>query len=201
LPVPRATSAGERRDGLVGNMSRSRRKTLIRVAEGVAVGLVLLDVVLYFALVRPLASMRTGEQVRYSVTRARVRELRMRTARLEKFQTAVPETEKQLGAFVRSHIPSRRQGFSRAARLVRRLTEEAGVQLSGVSYILDSSVDDPLERLGIEVEVGGPFSSLLNFSHALETASDFIVVREFTFEPREGQEITLRLGADLYLNR
>jgi hypothetical protein len=182
-------------------MSRSRRKTLIRVVEGVAAGLLLLDVVLYFALVRPLASLRTGEQVSYSVTRARVRELRMRTARLEKFQIAVPETEKQLGAFVRSHIPPRRQGFSRAARLVRRLTEQAGVQLSGVSYILDSSADDPLERLGIEVEVGGPFSSLLNFSHALETASDFIVVREFAFEPGEGGEITLRLGADLYLNR
>jgi hypothetical protein len=194
-------SAGERREAAVGNMGRSRRKTLIRIVESVAVGLVLLDVVLYFVLVRPLASMRTAEQVRYSTTRERVRELRMRAARLEKFETAVPETEKQLSAFVRSHIPPRRQGFSRAARLVRRLTEQAGVQLSGVAYKLDSTADDPLERLGIEVEVEGPFSSLLNFSHALETASDFIVVRGFAFEPTEGQGIALRLGADLYLNR
>jgi hypothetical protein len=182
-------------------MGKSRRRTVTRILEGVAVGLVLLDVVLYFALVRPLRSMRTAEQVRYSATRERVRELTVRAVRLEKFQTAVPETEDQLGAFMRSHIPPRRQGFSRAARLVRRLTEQAGVQLSGVTYKLDSSADDPLERLGIEVEVEGPFPSLLNFSHALETTTDFIVVREFAFEPTEGQGVALRLGADLYLKR
>jgi len=182
-------------------MGKSRRRTVTRIVEGVAVGLVLLDVVLYFALVRPLRSMRAAEQVRYSATRGRVRELTVRAVRLEKFQTAVPETEDQLGAFMRSHIPPRRQGFSRAARLVRRLTEQAGVQLSGVTYKLDSSADDPLERLGIDVEVEGPFPSLLNFSHALETTSDFIVVREFAFEPTEGQGVALRLGADLYLKR
>lgn len=180
-------------------MGKSRRKTLVRIVEGVAVGLVLLDVVLYFALVRPLRSMRTAEEVRYSATREHVQELKVRAARLEKFQTAVPETEDQLSAFIRSHIPPRRQGFSRAARLVRRLTEQAGVELSGVAYKLDSAADDPLERLGIEVEVEGPFPSLLNFSHALETASDFIVVREFAFEPAEGGGVALRLGADLYL--
>jgi Tfp pilus assembly protein PilO len=182
-------------------MGRSRRKTVIRILEGVAVGLVLLDVVLYFALVRPLRSMRSAEQARYSATRERVREQTLRAARLERFRTTVPETEDQLSAFMRRHIPLRRQGFSRAARLVRRLTEQAGVQLSGMAYKLGSSADDPLERLGIEVEVEGPFPSLLNFSHAVETASDFIVVREFAFEPAEGQSLALRLGADLYLKR
>jgi hypothetical protein len=182
-------------------MGRSRRKTVIRILERVAMGLVLLDVVFYFAVVRPLRSMRTAEQARYSATRARVRELTLRATRLEKFQAAVPETEDQLTAFMRSHIPSRRQGFSRAARLVRRLTEQTGVHLSGLAYKLDSAADDPLERLGIEVDVEGPFAGLLNFSHALETASDLIVVREFAFEPAEGQDLALRLGADLYLKR
>jgi len=182
-------------------MGRSRRKTVIRILEGVAVGLVLLDVVVYFALVRPLRSMRSAEQARYSATRERVREQTLRAARLEKFRTTLPETEEQLSAFMQSHIPLRRQGFSRAARLVRRLTEQAGVQLSGMGYKLGSSANDPLERLGIEVEVDGPFPSLLNFSHAVETTSDFIVVREFAFAPAEGQGLALRLGADLYLKR
>jgi type II secretory pathway component PulM len=72
-------------------MRKSRRKTVTRILEGVAVGLVLLDVVLYFALVRPLRSMRSAEQARYSATRERIRELTLRAARLEKFQTALPE--------------------------------------------------------------------------------------------------------------
>jgi Tfp pilus assembly protein PilO len=145
--------------------------------------------------------MRAAGESSYAATRERIRELEMRRARLEKFQTAVPETQDQLSAFMRGYIPPRRQGFSRAARLVRRLTEQAGVQLTGISYKLDSAADDPLERLGVELEVAGPFASLLNFSHALETASDFIVLREFAFEPAEGQNVALRLAADLYLKR
>jgi Tfp pilus assembly protein PilO len=180
-------------------MSRSRRNALIRIVEGVAVGLVVLDAVLYFALVRPLRSLRAGEEARYVTVREQVRDLKLRTARLERFQVALPEAEKQLSAFLRNHVPSRRQGFSHAARLMRRLTEQAGLRLSGLGYKLESSENDPLQRLGMEVEVEGPFSSLLNFAHALETAGDFIVVRDFAFEPAEGQVVALRLGADLYL--
>ncbi len=180
-------------------MSRTRRRTLIRVVEAVAVGVLLLDLVLYFALVRPLRNLRAAEEARYSAARVRVRELRVRTERLEKFQAAVPQAEDRLGSFYESHIPSRRQAFSRAARLVRRLTGQAGLQLSSVSYKLGTSLDQPLQRLGIEVEVEGPFAGLLNFSHALETAGDFVVVRNFDMHPAEGGVLTLRLDADLYL--
>jgi len=40
---------------------------------------------------------------------------------------------------------------------------------------------------------------VLNFAHALETASDFLLVRSFTFERGESGTVALRLGADLYL--
>ena len=56
-------------------MSRGRRKTIVRVLEGTALGLVLLDVALYFALVRPLRTMRTVEEASYAAARDRVRDL------------------------------------------------------------------------------------------------------------------------------
>ena len=180
-------------------MSRSRRKTVIRVLEGVAAGLVALDVVLYLALVRPLHNLRAAEEAGYASTRDRVREGRARVARLEKFQAALPDAEEQLAAFLKDHVPPRRQGFSRAARLMRRLTEQAGLQVTGITYKLDSGEDEPLERLALDVEVEGPFASLLNFAHALETAGDFIALRDFSFQPAEGKTLTLHVGADLYL--
>lgn len=186
-------------EDLTSSMSRSRRHVLTRIVESAAVGLVVLDVLLYFALVRPLRTLRAAEEARYGVVREQVRDLNLRTARLERFRGALPETEKQLSVFLRNHVPSRRQGFSHAARLMRRLTEQAGLRLAGLGYKLESPENDPLQRLGMEVEVEGPFPSLLDFAHALETAGDFIVVRDFTFEPAEGQVVTLRLGADLYL--
>lgn len=180
-------------------MRKSHRKALIRVVEVAALALLLLDVALYFALVRPLANMVVTEQQRRNLSQRRVQEGRKRVARLEKFQVALPGADDQIKAFLHTYVPPRRRGFSRAARLVRQLTQLSGLQLSGVSYRLDSTRSDPLQRLGIEVRVEGPFPGLLNFAHALETASDFIVVRDFSFEPAEGSTITLRLGADLYL--
>jgi Tfp pilus assembly protein PilO len=182
-------------------MSRARRKTLIRIVEGAAVGLVLLDLVLYFAVVGPLRSMRASAEVEYAAVRDRVRDAKGRVVRLEKFKAAVPGAEAQLEDFLKAHVPRRRQGFSRAARLVRMLSEDSKVRLSGVSYKLDPADDDPLARLGLEVEVEGTFANLMNFVHALETNDEFASLRDFSFEPGEDRTIALRVGADLYLMR
>lgn len=181
-------------------MSTIRRKFLLKILERVAVGLVLLDLVLFFAVLQPLQKMSTSEWRLMTATRQRVQQLENRVAKLERYQKELPGALKQIQAFQHDHVPPRRRGFSRAARLVRRLSEESGIQLAGVAYKLNPRKDDPLSRLGIEVNVAGPYANLLKFSHALETASDLILLREFTFNPvQEGGGLELRLTADLYL--
>ena len=180
-------------------MGRSRRKLVTRIVEAVAGGLVVLNLVLYFALVRPLNNRRLAEEIQYTAARERVREGKARVARLEKFRAGVPDAEAQLDAFLLEHVPQRRQGFSRAARLVRELSEESKVNLTGVSYKLSGPGDDPLARLGLEIEVEGTFLNLLDFIHALETSGDFLALRDFSFEPGESRAIAMHVGAELYL--
>ncbi len=180
-------------------MSKIRRKVLRRVIEGFALALVLVDAALYFGLVRTFDRWAAVEHQRFTVISRRVMEDVERVARLERFEANLPGGKEQVRLFERDYLSPRRRGFSRAARLVRQLTEVSGLQLSNVSYKLDSARDAPLERLGIELHVSGPFPRLLNFTHALETASDFVVVRDFAFEPAEAGAVDLRLGADLYL--
>jgi Tfp pilus assembly protein PilO len=180
-------------------MSRGRRKTLIRIVEGAAAGLVAFDLVLYLAVVRPLHSLRAGEEASYAATRDRLREGKARVARLKRFQAALPDSEEQLAAFLKSRVATRRRGFSRAARLMRELTDKAGLLMTGIAYKLSSDKDEPLERLAVDVQVDGPFPSLLSFAHALETSDDFIALRDFSFQPAEGSALTLHVGADLYL--
>jgi len=180
-------------------MGKSRRKLLTRIVEAAAVGLVVLDLALYFALVRPLNNLRRTQEIQYAAGRERVREGKARVARLEKFRAGMPEAEAQLDAFLKEHVPKRRQGFSRAARLVRELSEDSKVRLTGISYQLTAPGDDPLARLGLEIEVEGTFSNLLDFTHALETSGDFLAVRDFSFEPGESRAIAMHVGAELYL--
>ncbi len=179
-------------------MRKSRRKRFIRISEGVALGLVFLDLMLWVALVRPYEEKAAREQQRFETARRQLQEQKARVAQLEKIQTT--GTDSELSDFLRQHVPPRRRSFSRAARLVRRLAQESGVELSsGVNYRLSPTKDEPLERLGVEVSVQGPFPSLMNFAHALETTSDFILVRSFSFEVGDGGALALRLAADLYV--
>lgn len=180
-------------------MLRIHRKTVVQVTQWVAVALVLLDGILYLALARPLWQLAATGLRERDLMQRRVRDRQLRIELLKKLQAAVPRAEEEVKVFLREHIPPRRRGFSRAAHLVRSLTEESDVQLSGVSYRLDSSGDTPLERLSFEVTVEGHFPELLKFAHGLETASDFVLIRNFTFQPGEGGNLALRLAADMYL--
>jgi Tfp pilus assembly protein PilO len=180
-------------------MSALRRKVLVRVLERAAVAFIVLDVALVFAFVRPLDKLAATEWRRMSTARHRVQEAQARVSRLEMYQKKLPEAREQIKVFQHDHVPPRRRGFSRAWRLVRELSEQSGIQLSSLAYRLNSGHEDPLERLGIEVNVVGPYPGLLKFAHALETASDFVLLQDFTFSPGQGGSLELRLTADMYL--
>ena len=180
-------------------MHKSYRRVLIRLLEKVAVSLVILDALLYFALLRPLRALRDSKEAEFTTMRVRLREARARVAQLEAFQAEVPGADEQLESFLNEHVPTRRQGFSRAARLLRELVEKSGVQLESISYKLGSEPDDPLRSLALEIDVEGPFEGLLDFAHALETGSELAVVRNFNFQPRESGTMGLHLVADLFL--
>ena len=180
-------------------MRKSRRQVLIRFIARASLALVALDVLFFFAVFRPIESVVASEQQRFSVIRHRILQEQARVERLAAFQEAMPDAGEKITAFKRDHVPPRRRAFSQAARLLQRMSEQSGIQLSGVHLHLASTHDDPLERLGLEINVEGPFTGLLKFAHGLETASDFIVIRQFSFEPGKTGALALRLAADLYL--
>jgi hypothetical protein len=179
-------------------MRLSQNRLAARVLERVAVALVGLALTAWIAVVRPLEDKLLTEQQTYRNARQQKLVEEARVIRLEKIP--VTDADAELKGFVSEHMPPRRRSFSKAADLVRRLTEESGVQLSGVSYRLGELKGEPLERLGIEVNVQGPFPSLLGFAHAVETSSDFLVLRGFSLENGDGGTLALRIRADLYVS-
>ena len=180
-------------------MRKSRRQILIRFIERVGVTLILLDIALYYAVLRPVQNWVGSEQQRFVETRRRLREERGRIERLEEFQENLPGAGDKLEVFKRDHLPPGRHAFSRASRLLQQVSQQAGVQLGPVKFHLDSEHKEPLESLAFETDAEGTFPGLMKFAHALETASDFILIRQFMFEPGEGGTMGLRLSADLYV--
>ena len=178
-------------------MRLSQSRLAARILERVAVALVLLALAVWLVVVRPFEDKLLAEQQVYRNARQQKLAAEARVARLEKIQ--VTDADGELKGFVSEHMPPRRRSFSKAADLVRRLTQESGVQLTGVSYRLGEVKGEPLQRLGIEISVQGPFPNLLGFAHAVETSPDFLVLRGFSLETGDGGTLDLRMAADLYL--
>ncbi len=179
--------------------SRPRRKNWGQTAFKIGLILLALDALAYVGMERPLASLLAGKQSQFTATRLAWQQERIQLAALEKRNAALPRQDQQLRAFLQQHLPPQREGFSSAALLIQRLTQQSGVQLSGVSYRAGRNKGEPLEHLGLSVTVQGPFTGLLSFAHALETSHNLAVVRSFKFESGDGGMLGLRLNADLYL--
>ena len=181
-------------------MRKSRRQIANRIVEAIGLGVVALDLLVFFAIYRPLGYQVDGEARSHEALRQTVRNQQVRVDLLKKFEAALPQAGKGLHDFTTQRTPSRREAYSTAAHLVHKMADASGVKVSSMVYRLDTGHNDPLERLGVVINLEGSYPNLLKFSHALEIDNDFILLREFMFTPGgENGALGLRLGADLYL--
>jgi len=180
-------------------LRRSRHQIVARVFQIVGVSLVLLDVLLYFFVYRYTQQQLSSEQQQFAALRQHILEGETRIELLKKYREALPETGKKLASLEREHTPPRRQAYSQASELVRRIADQSGAQLAKVAFKEDRKASGPLLRLGILIDVEGPFPALLKFAHGLETASDLLLIRSFNMAESEEGAIQLQLAADLYL--
>jgi hypothetical protein len=181
-------------------MQMNSRKIFKPILEIAALVVIAVNLVLGVGLVW-LSSRVGAERDSYSNLRSQVAAQEILVKRLRGTIATLPVTEGQVKLFLEDHVPSRREGFSRATQLIWSLKDEAGVQLEGVSYKpTKTAVDEPLQPLGAEITLGGTFSNLISFAHSLETADDFVVVRGLNFAPGEGGKLNLHLSADFYIS-
>jgi hypothetical protein len=180
-------------------MARLRRRTLHRILEIAALGMVGLDLLFYLAVARPLANGVKDQQDRFAEARQQVRLIQTRIGQAQDELNALPSTDAAMKKFLDAHVPPRQRGYSRAAGLVHKLTDDSNVQLKRVAYRLTVDPKEPLQRLGIQVNVEGPFEGLLKFAHELETTDDLLLVRGVILQPGDNGGLGLRLLAELYV--
>jgi hypothetical protein len=180
---------------------KSRRQIVNRIAEAAGLGLVVLSLVMFFAVYRPLGNKIDAAVRVHTELRQTIRNQQVRVDILKRFEAELPQAGTGIEAFEADRTPARREAYSTADHLVHKMADAAGVKLSTIAFHLDVGRSDvPLQRLGLVIESEGPYSKLLKFAYALETANAFLLVREFNLtRPGENEGVGLRLGADLYL--
>jgi len=179
-------------------LPRNRRQTLTRAFQIAGASLVLLDVLLYFFMFRYTQTLLFSEQQQFAALRRRIFDGETRIERLKQFLAGLPGAGERLASFEQDHTPARRQAYSQASKLLRLVAEQSGAELGSVAYKRDDK-SRPLLRLGMMINVEGPFPALMKFAHGLETASDLIVIQGFNIAESDNRVLELRLAADLYL--
>jgi Tfp pilus assembly protein PilO len=180
-------------------MRKTRRQIINRIAEGIALGAVVLSLVTFFAIYRPLGNEVAAAERHHSGLRQRIRDQQVRVELLKKYQEDLPHAGEGVQEFLANRIPPRREAYSITDHLIHKGADAASVKVTGMIFRLETEHKAPLQRLGFEINVQGPYPGLLKFSHALETASNIVLVRDFTLSPVDNGMLNLRLIADLYL--
>jgi Tfp pilus assembly protein PilO len=182
-------------------VKKSRRQIVNRILEAVAIALVVINIGVYFGLYAPLESKLESAEREHERLRQTVRDQEARLEILKKYQSGFPQLDKGLSDFMTNRTPSRREAYSTAAHLVHKIADAAGVKVEMMGYRLNPPEhNEPLEQLDLDINLDGQYANLVKFGHALETANNFIVVREFNFTPNgDNQPVSLRLGAEFFV--
>lgn len=179
-------------------MIRLNKRKLMFIFEVSAVALVLLNIGLYLIAVKPLDRVAQSQWQKMTDTRRKALKLDSRVADLESYREELPQTVKAIEAFQHDHVPSRRRGFAKAMRLVRDISEQSGIQLFNVAFRPENDKREPMQKLGILVDIQGSYPNLLKFAHSLETSDQVVLLRDFAFYPNQGA-LGLRLSAEMYV--
>jgi Tfp pilus assembly protein PilO len=181
-------------------LKKSRRQIINRIFEATALGLVLAVLIVFFAVYKPLVNKMAAAEQQQESLRQTVRNQQVRAEVLKRYEILLPQVGKGLSDFSTNRTPERREAYSTAAHLITKLADASGVRVATRGYHFDKNQRDPLWKLQLDLNVEGPYAGLMKFSHALETANNFLLVREFNFTPGgDNQPLNLRLGADFYV--
>jgi Tfp pilus assembly protein PilO len=177
---------------LVRRVVQEHRRAVVMIAAGF-----FLNVILYFAAVRPLnQSVATIEQRTLAAEQARTA-AQTEFGRANGTLTGKDRAAKELETFYSKVLA---QDLSGARRLtygrVQRLAQEYRLAYQGSRYEPVEERGSTLTKLKVNVELTGTYNNMRSFIHAIESAPQFVVIENISLA-EASTEGSLRLAMDL----
>jgi Tfp pilus assembly protein PilO len=170
---------------------RQTRKKL-KIAIAVMVGVDLLSAVIYFS---PLVG--SAESRRQELDRLQT-DLNVKTrqvAPLQNLPQKVVLASKQIADFYKKRLPAQ---DSEIPTDFGKLAAENGVTIDQAKYPVKDLEPGGLERVEIEADLSGNYTSLARFINALERADMFFIINSITLGGEQGP-VKLNLKLETYL--
>jgi hypothetical protein len=155
-----------------------RRAALEQRTALVAIGvLLLLNVGLYLAVIRPLSQRVSSVAERTQTAEGELATARLAQTRAKAALTGKSDASRKLEAFYHDVLPA---DFPAARNLffpwLDQTARQTGLESSSSSVDVLSERDRRLTQFSIQMELTGRYAAVRNFIHRLERAKEFVVI-------------------------
>jgi Tfp pilus assembly protein PilO len=170
--------------------AHDHRKTLMAIGA-----LLLLNVGVYVAVIRPLTGRVSNVTERTRVAESELAAARLAQSRASAALTGKSRASRALEVFYHevlpTSLPAARKLFIPRVMLIAR---QAGLEASGLNFDLVAERDRQLAQWTTQIELTGRYAEIRDFIHRLERATEFVVIDRVTLQenPVEG-ELSVKL--------
>jgi hypothetical protein len=175
---------------LVRRAVREQRKSLIAIGV-----LLLLNVAVYLAVIRPAAQRVSSVTERTQLAEGELANARLAQTRASAALTGKSQAARELEVFYQDVLPA---NLPAARRLfwprLDQMARQAGLEASSSTVDLLTERDRKLTQFAIQIELSGRYAAVRDFIHRLERASEFIIIDRVTLaeDPAENA-VSLKL--------
>jgi Tfp pilus assembly protein PilO len=165
-----------------------------------AIGLVL-NVLAYFIVVRPLALLSAGAADRAIAVQNNLRAAEQEAATARALVSGKADADQELVSFYQKVLPASQTEARRMTYAsLPALAEETGVRYEQRSTAIDEKErDTQLGHMTIRMRLQGEYANLRQFVYALERAPEFIIIDDVTLtELSEEEALSLNVNMSTY---
>lgn len=150
-----------------------------RVVWAIAV-LFVVDLVVFFAGLRPFRVVEARRLALRSDLRRQFEERRQEVARLRDIQSKVEAAREQGDAFLRDQLLPQKEGFSTVVNELDAMAAAAAVRKGTVNFKTKSLQGHSLFEVGLSTTVEGDYPSLVRFVNKIEQSQRFFVIENLS---------------------
>jgi Tfp pilus assembly protein PilO len=166
------------RGPLLRRAAREQRTWLMTIGA-----LLLLNLVVYLAVIRPLSQRVSSVTERTQTAETELANARLAQMRAKAALTGKSEAATKLDSFYHEVLPA---DFSAARRLffpwVEQVARNVGLEATSSSVDVATDRDRQLTQFSIQMQLTGSYAAIREFIHRLERAPRFVVIDRVTLQ-------------------
>jgi Tfp pilus assembly protein PilO len=153
-----------------------------QIIYALLVGLIFLNVPLYFLFVQPEVEADASESAKIDQARLQIRKRISSIKSLKELESKIADSHQNYNEFTRRYLFSRDNASSELIRELTHICTEAGLLKNRASYRPDHEPQFGMQRVSISLPIEGNYTNVRKFVNILESRPKFIIVDSMTLE-------------------